>query len=65
MTIKQMQSALASGETTSHELVEKCLAAIKKSDIELNSFVRVFENAIEAADASDNKRESGGELGVL
>ena len=64
-TIATTQAALASGETTTQQLVEGYLAAIKDQRY-LNVYVEVFAGeALDRARAQDERREAGGKLGRL
>ena len=64
-TIATTQAALASGETTTQQLVEGYLAAIKDQQY-LNIYVEVFAGeALDAAKAQDERRWAGDKLGRL
>jgi len=60
--IADLQSTLASGRTTSVELVQQYLARIERYDQrgpELNSIIRLNPDALERAAALDSERRSG------
>jgi aspartyl-tRNA(Asn)/glutamyl-tRNA(Gln) amidotransferase subunit A len=59
-------AAIATGRTTSRDVVEACLDRIERLNGTLNSFVEVDrDGARKAADAADRKRQSGATLGPL
>ncbi|MHB8448817.1 MAG: amidase [Rudaea sp.] len=67
-SIAQLQSRMASGELTSHALVQAYLdriAAIDKSGPTLNSVIEINPDAIKIADALDAERKDGKIRGPL
>jgi aspartyl-tRNA(Asn)/glutamyl-tRNA(Gln) amidotransferase subunit A len=64
--VPQLASELAGGALTAADLVEDCLAAIRKSNGELNAFLHVDEGgARAAARESDSRRRAGRTIGPL
>ncbi len=64
-TIEEAAKALANHEITAVELTEKCISQIEKTR-RFNMFVTdSFEQAREAAKASDKRRKDGKTLGPL
>ncbi|MFE8596023.1 Asp-tRNA(Asn)/Glu-tRNA(Gln) amidotransferase subunit GatA [Archangium violaceum] len=66
LTLLELASKLASGETTSVEATRACLARIAQVDGKVKAFLRLDEHgALSAAEASDARREKGNPLGPL
>lgn len=68
MSIPELQSAMASGETTSRELVKQYLERIKAFDRkgpELHTMLYINPDALEQATALDRERTSSGARGPL
>ncbi|WNG55508.1 Asp-tRNA(Asn)/Glu-tRNA(Gln) amidotransferase subunit GatA [Archangium gephyra] len=66
LTLLELASKLASGETTSVEATRACLARIAQVDGKVKAFLRLDEHgALAAAEASDARREKGNPLGPL
>lgn len=65
LTIKSAREALKNGEFTSLELTEACIEKIKKEDVEIHSFLEVFDNALELAKEADKKIKDGVDLPLL
>lgn len=65
-TLRDYQQAFESGALTSSALTQRCLAAIAAGDDALNAWLVVDEEgALSAADAVDQRRARGEELGPL
>jgi len=65
-TLTQQLYRLASGRTTSVDLVTRALSAIEASQPTLNAFRVVFnEQALKDAEAADRKRDAGSDLSDL
>src|SRR5262249_37043843 len=67
-SISDLQSAMRSGQLTSHQLVDAYLARIKKYDQDgphINAFIVLNPQALAAADALDSERRSKGPRGML
>jgi amidase len=65
VTIPQLQKALASGRTTSRELVKTYLARIRAYDEQVNSIRALNRNALRLAAKLDSERASGKKRGPL
>jgi amidase len=67
-SISDLQSAMRSGQVTSHQLVDAYLARIRKYDQDgphINAFIFLNPNALATADALDAERRSKGSRGML
>lgn len=64
-TIPEMQEAMASGSTTSRELVEAHLVRIARYEEDINSLIAVNHEALTIADSLDRLRAAGTVLGPL
>ena len=64
-TIPEIQEALASGRTTSRELVQQYLARIAAYDNRLNALISVNRRALREAEALDAERAAGRVRGPL
>ncbi len=64
-TIAQLQSAMASGRTTSKKLVKDYLARIAKIDKSINSIIELNPDALAIAEQMDNERKAGKVRGAL
>jgi amidase len=67
-SISDLQSAMRSGQITSHQLVDAYLARIRKYDQDgphINAFIFLNPNALATADALDAERRSKGPRGML
>ena len=64
-TIAQLQSAMASGQTTSKKLVRDYLARIAKIDKSINSIIELNPDALAIAEQMDNERKAGKVRGAL
>jgi len=59
-SLTDLSAALASGATTSRDIVAACLARIDAHDAKLHAFVDVYrDDALRAADAADLERRAG------
>ena len=59
-SLTDLSAALASGSTTSRDIVAACLARIDAHDAKLHAFVDVYrEDALRAAEAADLERRAG------
>jgi aspartyl-tRNA(Asn)/glutamyl-tRNA(Gln) amidotransferase subunit A len=66
LTLLELAAKLASGETTSVEATQACLARIAQVDGKVKAFLRLDEHgALAAAEASDARRKKGNPLGPL
>ncbi len=66
-SLSELSAMLQSGEVSSVELTQHFLQRIEQHDAQLNSFITVADNALEAAKAADDARakgESGALLGM-
>ncbi len=66
-SLSELSALLQSGEVSSVELTQHYLQRIEQHDAQLNSFITVADNALEAARAADDARakgESGALLGM-
>ena len=66
-SLSELSAMLQSGEVSSVELTQHFLQRIEQHDSQLNSFITVADNALEAAKAADDARakgESGALLGM-
>ncbi|MCC5805134.1 MAG: Asp-tRNA(Asn)/Glu-tRNA(Gln) amidotransferase subunit GatA [Opitutales bacterium] len=62
--VRELAASMASGECTSVQLVEDCLARVRDVDPGVGAFLSVdAEKALEAARASDERRARGAVLG--
>src|SRR3990167_6063008 len=59
LSITEASKKLATGEITSVQLVEACLAEIEKRNSSLNAFLEVFSDAKEQAQKADERRAAG------
>jgi amidase len=67
-TIPELQAAMASGRSTSRQLVEECLRkieALDKNGPHLNSMIAINPDALEIAGALDQERKTKGPRGPL
>ena len=65
-SVSELLSALKSGDLTSRRLTEFSLGRIEKLNPTINAFVSVeTERALAQADAIDQRRQSGGTVGIL
>lgn len=65
-SITATREALENGETSSVEVTQACLDAIRSKDGAIHAFLDVYEEeALDAARRSDIRRESGAALGPL
>ncbi|MCY1075268.1 Asp-tRNA(Asn)/Glu-tRNA(Gln) amidotransferase subunit GatA [Archangium lansingense] len=66
LTLLELAAKLASGETTSVEATQACLARVAQVDGKVKAFLRLDEHgALAAAEASDARRKQGNPLGPL
>ncbi|WP_257461383.1 Asp-tRNA(Asn)/Glu-tRNA(Gln) amidotransferase subunit GatA [Archangium lipolyticum] len=66
LTLLELAAKLASGEVTSVEATQACLARISQVDGKVKAFLRLDEHgALAAAEASDARRKSGNPHGPL
>jgi amidase len=64
--VDELATRIAEGELSSHELTDACLDRIGRVDRSLNAFTVVLEDQARAqADARDDVRARGGDLGPL
>ena len=64
-TIRDMQTAMAEGRTTSREIVLQYLTRIATYEDKLNAVIAVNPRALEEADARDRERAAGHVRGPL
>ncbi len=65
-TVQELGRALAAGEASSREIVQRCLDRIAETDAELKAWETLCgERALTEADASDARRKQGASLGPL
>jgi len=64
-SIQEMQSAMAEGRITSHEIVVQYLTRIATYEDKLNAIIAVNPHALEEADALDRERAAGKIRGPL
>src|SRR5262245_54947028 len=64
-SIPQMQAAMKSGRTTSHEIVQQYLTRIALYEDKLNAAITINPNALKEADERDRERAQGRIRGPL
>ncbi|HKA19150.1 MAG TPA: amidase family protein [Blastocatellia bacterium] len=64
-SIREMQTAMEQGRTTSHEIVQQYLTRIATYEDKLNAIITVNAHALEEADARDRERAQGKIRGPL
>jgi amidase len=64
-TVADLQSAMATRQTTSRKIVEGYLARINEIDKKLNSIIELNPDALAIADSMDSERKSGKVRGPL
>jgi amidase len=64
-SIREMQTAMEQGRTTSHEIVQQYLMRIATYEDRLNAIITVNPHALEEADARDRERAQGKIRGPL
>jgi len=64
-SIREMQTAMEQGRTTSHEIVQQYLTRIATYENKLNAIITVNPHALEEADARDRERAQGKIRGPL
>ena len=64
-SIREMQTAMEQGRTTSHEIVQQYLTRIAIYEDKLNAIITVNAHALEEADARDRERAQGRIRGPL
>ena len=65
MTIKKALKEMEAGKLTSQELVQACLKNIEVKNEKLNAVLQISETALVEAQAIDQRRQAGEELGRL
>ena len=66
LTIKECHNGLVNKDFSCAELTRDCLNTIKEKEADLNAFITVTENeALEAAEAIDQKIKDGDKLNIL
>jgi amidase len=65
VTVAQLQSAMASGQTTAREITQGYLARIADIDKKLSSVIELNPDALAVADAMDRERKAGKTRGPL
>jgi aspartyl-tRNA(Asn)/glutamyl-tRNA(Gln) amidotransferase subunit A len=65
LTILNTHEHFKKGDFTPSELTEAYLSQIKKENPDINAYITVFEDAIEAAKESDKRYKDGKPIGVL
>jgi len=64
-SIREMQTAMEQGRTTSHEIVQQYLTRIATYEDKLNAIITVNAHALDEADARDRERAQGKIRGPL
>ena len=65
-TLSRLSQMLASGATSSRDIVQDCLARINALDTRLHAFIEVYrDTALQCADAADLERKAGFARGPL
>ena len=65
-SLAELARELAAGTTSSHEIVDACLARIAALDGRLHAFIEVYrDDALSSADAADRERRARWPLGPL
>jgi len=65
LTIKKARESMEKGEYSAEEITRSYLENIKAKNPELNAYLAVFDDAIDAAREVDEKRKKGEKLGAL
>ncbi len=66
LSIEELHAGLRAGTFTCREIIEDCLARIREKDPEIHAFLSVYpEQALERADAVDEKIRAGKVIGPL
>lgn len=65
LTISDIQKGIENGAFSTRDVVSSCLSRVEQENEKLNALLGVSETALEEAEAIDQKRAKGEELGAL